>query len=84
MVAHNWVKFVNRDMVEGMGPSMDVPCISLQQFNMFVDKNEICMKFLKSGENMQNKWKGMQHLQPVKLGPIPNKIWYLPWKCIPI
>ena len=38
MGAHKSVNFVNRDIVEGIGPSMDEPCISLQQFNMFIDK----------------------------------------------
>lgn len=29
--SHNSFKFVKFDMVEGTGPSMDVPCISLKQ-----------------------------------------------------
>ena len=35
--AHNSVKFFNWDIIEGMGPSIDVPCRYLQQFNMFID-----------------------------------------------
>ena len=35
--AHNSIKFFNWDIVEGMGPSIDVPCRYLQQFNIFID-----------------------------------------------
>lgn len=31
--SHNSVMFFSWDMVEGMGPSMDVPCMSLKQID---------------------------------------------------
>lgn len=67
MNAYSSVKFSIRDIVEGKGPSKDVPCMSLQQGGKIkeISFNTKCISLDNNGNKV---------IQPVKFSPVPNKL----------
>ena len=85
---HNSVKFVKRSMVEGIGPSRDVPCICLTKPGNSSGKEKgtwelYKISFLSNKEMVTDEAKNKDS-QFTKVGPVSNKTRYLSRYSVPI